>query len=187
MKKSFLIPLIVVSFLPLCGCAANTNQQEIEPVLLESNYQPVTNEQTDLPRVYFTPSADCENHIIEKIETSKKIDIAVYSITNDKIVDALIKAKSNGSNIRIITDRLQSKGKTSLVSKLRNSGFTIKMNIKHKIMHNKFAIFDGQEIESGSYNWTNSASKSNAENCMFFKQNIEDFSDQFEYLWKFYD
>jgi hypothetical protein len=138
-------------------------------------------------RVYFTPGKDCENNIIEQINNSKKkIDVAVYSITNDKIVDSLIAAKKRGVKVRIITDRLQSAGKFSLTGKLADAGFPIKTNIKHKIMHHKFAVFDDKEVESGSYNWTTSATKSNAENCMFFEQGNKEFSGQFDYLWDFY-
>ena len=53
-------------------------------------------------------------------------------------------------------------------------------------MHNKFAIFDGKHVESGSYNWTDSATKSNAENCMFFEQEDKVFTKQFNYLWELY-
>lgn len=138
-------------------------------------------------QVYFTPGTDCEDNIIEQINNAKKIDIAVYSITNEKIVDALINAKNRGAKIRVITDRLQSKGKYSLVSKLIDAGIAVKTNVKHKIMHHKFAIFDGKNIENGSYNWTESASKSNAENCTFFQQSSNKvFSNQFNYLWKLY-
>lgn len=101
--------------------------------------------------------------------------------------DASINAKNRGAKIRVITDRLQSKGKYSLVSKLIDARITVKTNVKHKIMHHKFAIFDGKNIENGSYNWTESASKSNAENCTFFQQSSNKvFSNQFNYLWKLY-
>ena len=137
-------------------------------------------------RVYFTPGNDCENNIIAEINQAKKIDIAVYSITNQNIVNAIIDAKERGAKVRVITDRLQSAGKYSLAEELESAGIPVITNIKHKIMHNKFAIFDGKRIESGSYNWTDSATKSNAENCMFFDQENKAFTKQFDYLWDLY-
>ncbi len=137
-------------------------------------------------RVYFTPGNDCENNIIAEINQAKKIDIAVYSITNQNIVNAIIDAKERGAKVRVITDRLQSAGKYSLAEELESAGIPVITNIKHKIMHNKFAIFDGKRIESGSYNWTDSATKSNAENCMFFDQEDKAFTKQFDYLWDLY-
>ena len=136
--------------------------------------------------IYFTPGSECENNIIAEINQAKKIDIAVYSITNQNIVDAIIDAKERGAKIRVITDRLQSKGKYSLVDEIESAGIPVITNTGHKIMHNKFAVFDGKRIESGSYNWTESATESNAENCMFFEQEDKAFTKQFDYLWNLY-
>lgn len=87
-----------------------------------------------------------------------------------------------------MTDRLQEQGKGSLVKELVDAGIPVRTNsTEHKIEHNKFAIFDGKEMESGSYNWTNSATKSNSENCMFFRQAGSEFSDRYEHLWKLYE
>ena len=125
-------------------------------------------------------------HCRNKQSTAQQIDIAVYSITNPAIVDAIIDAHNRGIKIRIITDRAQSKGKGSLVAKLSGAGIPVVTNRKHKIEHNKFAIFDGTHIVSGSYNWTTNASKYNSENCLFFDQPDNEYSNRFEYLWKLY-
>lgn len=137
-------------------------------------------------QIYFTPGLDCENNIIAEINKAKKIDIAVYSITNQNIVDAIINAKERGAKIKVITDRLQSKGKRSLIDEIKNAGIPVVINSGHKIMHNKFAVFDDKSIVTGSYNWTNNASNSNAENCIFFNQPDKEYSEHFKYLWKYY-
>ncbi len=138
-------------------------------------------------RIYFTPGPDCENNIVASINNATHaIDVAVYSITNDKIVDALLRAHRRGVRVRVISDRLQAAGRSSLIARIRDAGIAVVLNKKHKIMHNKFAIFDKKDIETGSYNWTSSATKSNAENCMFFPEQNNEFSNQFKYLWEFY-
>jgi phosphatidylserine/phosphatidylglycerophosphate/cardiolipin synthase-like enzyme len=138
--------------------------------------------------VYFTPGRDCENNIIQRMNAAQKIDIAVYAITNRRIVDAIIAASARGAEIRIITDRLQAAGKGSLVPELRGAGLSVRTNIKHKIEHNKFAIFDNAIIISGSYNWTSAASDKNSENCIFFPQpDGRPFGQRFQYLWELYD
>lgn len=164
----------------------STTIEESQTAEIHDNEQLKTIKAKDWIRVYFTPGPECENNIIAEINQAKKIDVAVYSISNQNIVDALVAAKDRGAKIRVITDRLQSKGKYSLVDEIKSAGIPIMTNTGHKIMHNKFAIFDGKRIESGSYNWTSSATESNAENCMFFEQENKSFSKQFEYLWKTY-
>ena len=115
------------------------------------------------------------------------VEIAVYSITNPAIVDSILAAKKRGAKIRVITDRSQAKIKGSLVDEIRAAGIPVVTNVKHKIEHNKFAVFDGRHIVSGSYNWTTNASKYNSENCLFFDQPNKEYSHRFEYLWDMYN
>ena len=136
--------------------------------------------------IYFTPSLDCENAIIKRLNQANKVDIAVYSISNTNITKAIISAKNRGANIRIVTDRTQAKVKGSTIQQLKSAGIPVLTNVKHKIEHNKFAVFDGVHVVSGSYNWTTNASKNNSENCEFFDQPNKEFTNRFEYLWNLY-
>ena len=138
--------------------------------------------------VYFTPSLACEKQIISYIDSSKeKIDAAIYAINNDAIVDALIRAHKRGIKIRILTDRTQAGQKSSKVSTLEEAGIPLKRHSKFRIQHDKFAIFDGKKAVTGSYNWTNSASRKNAENCLFFKRlnkTVKEYDKRFDKLWQ---
>ena len=53
------------------------------------------------------------------------------------------------------------------------------------IMHHKYAVFDGVRMETGSYNWTVSANRSNHENADFMadRAKIATFQSNFERLW----
>ena len=89
--------------------------------------------------VGFTPSSYCEDKIIELIDDSEEsIDIAVYSINNTNIVDALKKAHSKGIKIRILTDRLQAAGKSSKAKELFSFGLNIKIHSKLNITNSLF-------------------------------------------------
>ena len=138
-------------------------------------------------KVFFTPGTDCERNIIEAIDKANTIDIAVYSISNQNIVDSIISAKQKGAKIRVITDRTQAKVKGSLIDTIRSARIPVLTNKGHKIEHNKFAVFDNKYIVSGSYNWTTNATMYNSENCNFFEQPNKEYSKRFEYLWKKYN
>ncbi len=142
--------------------------------------------QTDQVRVYFSPSHACENNIIVAISKSQQIDAAIYSITNNNIVNALITAHNRGAKIRIATDRTQAKGKYSLVDKLRGAGIAIRIHKGYNIEHNKFAVFDNNYVVTGSYNWTTGATKHNSENCIFLSQPVQEYKQRFETLWSKY-
>ena len=53
-------------------------------------------------------------------------------------------------------------------------------------MHHKYAIFDGQLLLTGSYNWTRSASTVNQENIAITEDTrlIRQFQSEFDQLWK---
>lgn len=137
--------------------------------------------------VYFTPSRTCEDSIVNLIRLSQKtVDAAVYSINNDQIVSALKEAHNRGVHLRILTDKLQAGSKSSKVLDLYRYGINIKVNTKFKIEHNKFAVFDGTKLSTGSFNWTNPASEKNSENCLFItkdEQVVASYEKRFNELW----
>lgn len=173
MWKHSIFVLCLAGTMSVCGCVNN-----------QTVCTPTGNNGI---KVFFTPSMDCEKNIVKAIDSANKMDIAVYSITNPTITNSLIAAHKRGAKIRIITDRTQAKGKGSLVGKLRDAGIPVVTNIKHKIEHNKFAVFDGKHIVSGSYNWTTNASQYNSENCTFFDQPNKEYTNRFKYLWDMYN
>lgn len=140
--------------------------------------------------VFFSPSSDCEKNIINDIyESNKSIYAVIYSINNKNIMNALIDAKNRGVEVKILTDKLQASGKYSGVKFLYENGINIKIHTKHKIEHNKFAVFDDKKIITGSYNWTMAASDKNSENCIFLDDDeiVSKFKNRFFYLWQIND
>lgn len=137
---------------------------------------------------YFTPSLECENNLIKRIDNAQNsIDAAVYAINNKDVIKALKRAHKRGVKIRILTDRLQAGQRTSKVKEIHEYGINIRVHSKNKIEHNKFAVFDFKEVLTGSYNWTEPASKKNSENCIFINRNkkaVREYHDRFNYLWQ---
>lgn len=138
--------------------------------------------------IKFTPSMDCERSIIGLIDKAQNtIDVAIYAINNDRIIKALKNAYDRGIKIRILADKLQASSKYSKVIDLHNYGINIRVHSKNKIEHNKFAVYDDKVASSGSYNWTNSATERNSENCIFLIEDAEavkTYQDRFNYLWQ---
>ena len=113
-------------------------------------------------------------------------DVCVFTITDDRITDAIIRAHARGVNVRVITDDEKSHDLGSDMDKLRASGIPCKMdmgNVAH--MHHKFALFDGRRLMTGSFNWTRSASEQNEENLIVTPDPVlvSLFAGRFEYLW----
>jgi phosphatidylserine/phosphatidylglycerophosphate/cardiolipin synthase-like enzyme len=115
------------------------------------------------------------------------IDVAIYSITNMKIVEALENAKQRGIKIRIIGDRIESKDKYMSVALARLSaqGIPVLINSHAGLMHLKVSIIDKSFATTGSYNYTLSASQTNDEMFMVCTEPmfINLCQEQFDRMW----
>jgi len=138
---------------------------------------------------YFSPEGGIQNQIIRRINQSRStIDIAMYSFTDGALAQALADAHNRGVVIRIVRDVSQSHNRSDENSFLRIHGIEVR-TISGKgrgILHDKFAIFDNNLLETGSFNWTVNGEKYNHENVIFFTDSelLKAFRQEFEKLWK---
>lgn len=139
--------------------------------------------------VYFSPDGGIRDQLIRRINASKStIDIAVYSFTSGEIAEALADAHKRGVSVRVIRDLRQTTNKHDEDAFLKREGIAIKIlsgRPPHGVMHNKFAIFDGNVVETGSFNWTVNGEKYSHENALFFDDPklIQAFQQEFDRLW----
>lgn len=134
----------------------------------------------------FSPGDDCLNHIIELINNAKThLDICVFTISDDRISRALLRAKHFGVELKIITDNDKLLDTGSDIKSLSNEGIPVKVDNTPNHMHHKFMIVDREIILTGSYNWTRSAAMYNQENVLSTNDKIlvNKFSEEFNKLW----
>lgn len=152
---------------------------------------PVPSERTrqDLSRAYFSPGEECLRTIRELIARSKEtLDICVFTITDDRITDAILTAHRRGVEIRVLTDDEKSMDRGSDVLTMQREGIALRMDAAEDHMHHKFAIFDDEIVLTGSYNWTRSAAMHNQENLIVSNDAdlVESFCDEFDRLWELF-
>ena len=137
-------------------------------------------------KAYFSPGKECVQTIINFIQSAKrKMDICVFTISDDKITEELIKSFKRGVDIRVITDDEKTFDMGSDIKELFQVGIQIKTDQSESHMHHKFAIFDQKSLLTGSYNWTRSASQYNQENIIEIhdEQMIKVYQKEFNHLW----
>ena len=77
------------------------------------------------------------------IENAKSyIYIPIFVITENRVVEALIKAKQRGVDIRLISDALNASSKYSKIKVLRANGIPVKIENYAGKMHSKTMIAD---------------------------------------------
>ncbi len=136
--------------------------------------------------VCFTPGGDCRSLILERINSAKRsIDLAIYTITNRELANALLSAHKRGVKVRIISDNSTAQSRDSKAQFLYDSGVGVRYD-GFGLMHHKFAVFDGTSFLTGSYNWSNSAESRNNENIIIIDDTelARIFSEEFERMWR---
>jgi mitochondrial cardiolipin hydrolase len=137
-------------------------------------------------RAYFSPGEDCLDAIRAEFGRARhRVDVCVFTITDDRIRDAMLDARRRGVTIRVISDNDKSMDEGSDVEPLRRAGVEVRVDETEAHMHHKFAVFDGARLLSGSYNWTRSAARYNQENITITNDAalVAAFAREFERLW----
>jgi len=121
---------------------------------------------------YFSDRDQPGERVIAAINRVRStLDVAMFDLTHPDITAALDRAHRRGVKIRLAADEGQARDRRSQVSYLRSKGIAVRLSGgfhgARSIMHNKFAVFDGQTVETGSFNWTSSADRYNFENLIF--------------------
>lgn len=138
-------------------------------------------------RVYFSPGTDCLNAILNSLEqATERIDICVFTISDNRISRKILKKYKEGIKIRLISDNDKLNDRGSDIDNLGLNGVPVKIDRTRHHMHHKFAIIDQIEVITGSYNWTRSAEKYNQENVVVTNENdiVEPYLKEFNRLWK---
>ena len=117
--------------------------------------------------VGFSPEGTGLNLVLQGINSAKKsIHVAAYSFTSKPIAEALLQASKRGVSVQVVADQKSNSGKYSAVTYLANSGVPVRMDGNYPIFHHKFMVIDGVTLETGSFNYSSAAAKSNAENVL---------------------
>jgi phosphatidylserine/phosphatidylglycerophosphate/cardiolipin synthase-like enzyme len=148
-----------------------------------------------LPSRMFSDQTKISTHLIRAIDATKKtLDIAIYELAIREVRDALVRAKARGVKVRIVMDQSHvypeksTEHRTQEVQSLIDAGFqlkTLRGGDAHGIMHNKFAVFDGALLETGSYNWSRAADTQHFENALFDADGtrIASYQGYWNWLW----
>jgi phosphatidylserine/phosphatidylglycerophosphate/cardiolipin synthase-like enzyme len=122
--------------------------------------------------VAFSPEHTSLPLVLKTINSAKSsICAAAYSFTSKPISEALYNAAKRGVNVQIVADAKSNKGRYTATTFLANHGIDVRLNSSYAIMHNKFIVVDDKTVETGSFNYSSAAVKSNAENVIVIWNN----------------
>lgn len=120
-------------------------------------------------QVGFSPEGSAEVLVINVIQSAQQqIRLMGYSFTSPKVVKALVAARQRGVDVRIVLDAHGNDNKSSraAMNVIVNAGIPLRTNAAFKIQHDKVIISDGQNVQTGSFNYSTAAARSNSENAL---------------------
>ena len=135
---------------------------------------------------YFSPGDDCPRAIGRLLANAgTTADICLFTITDDRLADAILDTHRRGVAVRIIADDAKAEDLGSDVERFERSGIPTRVDRSPFHMHHKFAILDGETLQTGSYNWTRGAARDNEENLIVTADPrfVTPFQGTFDRLW----
>ena len=134
--------------------------------------------------VGFSPYGKAEEIILNGINRADtSIQVAAYSFTSNPISLALLEAHKRGVQVRVVADEKSSNGKYSAVTFLANQGVPVRTCGNYAIFHHKFMVFDGQHVQTGSFNFSAAAANKNAENVLML-WNVPGIAEHYNQEWQ---
>lgn len=178
MNRKLVITFVAAATIAFTGCGRIAGTSNIVN----------TNNSTNIEYYFTKDNGNPEEHLIQVINSSKSnLDIAIYSLTDKPIANAIVQAKKRGVNVEVITDRQEadSKSEKPILLLLKNNDIPVKINTHSGIMHMKVTVADKSIVTTGSYNYTSAASKINDENLVIINDPsiAKGFDDEFISMW----
>jgi phosphatidylserine/phosphatidylglycerophosphate/cardiolipin synthase-like enzyme len=136
--------------------------------------------------VRFSPGGHCSDAIVAELAAARRtVRVAAYVLTSGPISAALVAAHARGVDVRVVLDSEERRSRSSRAAELEAAGVPVKYDAKHRIMHEKVIVIDGNVVICGSYNFSAAAESYNAE-CMLIIRN-EGLAGEFARDWAVHD
>lgn len=97
------------------------------------------------------------------------IFVAAYAFTSRPVAVALRDAARAGVKVVVIVDAGEATKDYSAARFLANERVPVRLNARYALQHNKFMVVDGATVQTGSFNYTASAARRNAENVLVLR------------------
>jgi phosphatidylserine/phosphatidylglycerophosphate/cardiolipin synthase-like enzyme len=107
----------------------------------------------------FAPENDCAAFAVRAIDRAEReILVGAYGLTTGSgIVEALVRARQRGVEVKLIADKTTPCGRNSGIDPLASAGIPVWIDHRARVAHAKTMVIDGTVTLNGSYNWTRGA------------------------------
>jgi phosphatidylserine/phosphatidylglycerophosphate/cardiolipin synthase-like enzyme len=116
---------------------------------------------------YFAPHDRPAGKVIEALKLARKsIHFLAFSYTHDMISQTMLAKAAGGVEVSGVFEKTQTAGGHSEYGRLRQAGLLVFTDANPRNMHHKAIVIDGEIVVCGSFNFSDSADRSNDENLL---------------------
>jgi len=118
--------------------------------------------------VFFSPDDGVLQHLLQLVQNAhSSIQFMAFSFTSDALANAMLERARGGVQVQGIFDSDQvDSNQGGEYERFRQAGLDVRRDRLPGQMHHKVILVDNQIVETGSYNFSNSAEKRNDENIV---------------------
>lgn len=174
MPHCYRIPILIAVLLTVgVSTRADASRQGIHPCV--AHHPPPTELSLAGVRatLIFSPQGGGEELIVQALDGARhSILMQAYSFTDRRIFDALQRAQQRGVQVQVILDRSDTKryhGRSSVAELIAAMQIPVWIDATVETAHNKVLVLDGDDVITGSFNFTYAADERNAENLLYFR------------------
>ncbi len=182
------------TYSPRCGNPTNAAGQQytctppVTPVGTELDYAVYFNTRATTATGTTLERTELEEALLRVIDrATTSVDVALYGLDRQSVVQALIAAHQRGVTVRVVgdDDASQTAGYVAFYQALRDAGITVVLDASPDIQHNKFLVADQQVTWTGSTNLTDNCITLNANNSIVITSTVlaQTYTAEFEEMW----
>ena len=131
-----------------------------------------------------TYTAGIDVPLAERIaEVKDTLDIVAFEFDNERLTAAVLDAHARGIQVRIVTDDEHGlEEEDESIPLFVEAGIPVVDDERAGLMHNKFMILDGEEVWTGSWNYTSNGTYRNNNNALVLRSEgaVSAYSTEFE-------
>lgn len=123
----------------------------------------------------FSPEQDIQGEIVKVLgQATKTVHVQAYLLTDNRISQALIDAYKRGVQVQVLLDEKRTwESSYTDAQHMQEAGIDIKLETAYTNAHNKIILVDANTpravLITGSYNFTVTAQRKNAENILLIR------------------
>ena len=120
---------------------------------------------------YFSPGEDCPLRIAKMFDGARQAaDVCVFTITDDRIAEAILAAHHRGVRLRVITDNDKAHDLGSDIERLERPACRCGWTARGSTCTTSSPCSTARTLLTGSYNWTRGAARDNEENFIITRR-----------------